>query len=296
MPLQFFPFQFTLRKIKWSISKNPFPYTVDVINRGCDMINSIEDTGFSFKGKTAMEIGCGWEPVIPVLLYLKGCSTIYLYDLHRLLNEITLKHCIETIMNMRSVVAKKLALPEEDIHKKLSHLSLNEIEDALQQVNTHYHAPANAACTCQPNDSVDFIYSHTVFEHIPVHVLKDIMRESYRILSDDGLSCHYIDNSDHWAQHDSSITTANFLKYSNSMWNLLNINALDYQNRLRSSDFDSLFNEAGFSIVRFDSSIDDKAVQFLKKSQPARRYERHSLEDLARIGLLYVLKKNKQRL
>ncbi len=42
--------------------------------------------------------------------------------------------------------------------------------------------------------------SYTVFEHIPVVVLEQILHEANRVLSDRGAAIHHIDLSDHFFQ------------------------------------------------------------------------------------------------
>jgi SAM-dependent methyltransferase len=94
----------------------------------------------------------------------------------------------------------------------------------------------------------DQIISNYTFEHIPRATLEEILVEFRRVLSPAGLMTHLIDMSDHYSHFDRSITPYNFLRYPRWRWRWFN-NSLQYQNRLRASDYRALHIAAGFEIV-----------------------------------------------
>jgi hypothetical protein len=50
------------------------------LEQGLRQIESLRDAGVSLQGATALEIGTGWEPIIPLLYRLAGVELIYLTD------------------------------------------------------------------------------------------------------------------------------------------------------------------------------------------------------------------------
>lgn len=56
--------------------------------------------------------------------------------------------------------------------------------------------PGDSTQTGMDDQSVDFIYSQEVFEHIEPVLLTPIMNECHRVLKDDGLISFYINYAD----------------------------------------------------------------------------------------------------
>ena len=67
-------------------------------------------------------------------------------------------------------------------------------------------------------------------------------------MKDDGITIHFIDLSDHFQHQDKSITSINFLHYSEKEWERIAGNQFAYCNRLRAGDYLALFEEAGFDV------------------------------------------------
>ena len=119
-------------------------------------------------------------------------------------------------------------------------------------------APSDAAKTGLPDESVDYHVSNAVFEHIPLNILKDILKEGNRIVKKGGLFIHNIDYSDHFAYDDKNITAINFLRYSDEEWAKTAGNKHAYVNRLRHDDFISLFESAGHEFLQVETQKEDQ--------------------------------------
>lgn len=286
--LHFLPFKYHLRKLKWSLSKNPFPQTPDVLYRGLSFIAKMEKNGFTFTDSTVLEIGPGWEPTIPILLFLKGCGTIMLFDVHRLLNPITLRHSLHNAKQFAGDIADSMKIPKQELVAKLNGIDPDNLSNALNQLNVQYHAPADASDTALDANSIDLIFSHTVLEHIPPAVLEAIFSEAHRILRPGGKMCHLIDNSDHWAHYDKNITFVNFLTFEESTWRFIGINPLDYQNRLRYYEYVSLFTRHSFTIEQSDYTVDEKSLHFIKTHALCRKYRDVPAEELAKTAITII--------
>jgi hypothetical protein len=143
----------------------------------------------------------------------------------------------------------------------------------LDLCRTDYIAPGDAANTTLLPKSIDFHTSYTVFEHIPLEILKNIIDEGNRIVSDDGLFIHRIEYSDHFSHTDKTISPINFLQFSDDEWKRYAGNRYMYMNRLRHDDFIRLFQSTGHRILTAAPDVDQQ-YQVLLRSGSLRLNER----------------------
>jgi ubiquinone/menaquinone biosynthesis C-methylase UbiE len=140
-------------------------------------------------------------------------------------------------------------------------------------------APCDAAKTGLPDKSVDYHVSNAVFEHIPLNILKDILKEGNRIVKKEGLFIHNIDYSDHFAYDDKNISAINFLQYSDKEWAKIAGNRHAYVNRLRHDDFISLFESAGHEFLQVETQKkDQQRIKELLEQGNIRLSERFTLK------------------
>ena len=90
-----------------------------------------------------------------------------------------------------------------------------------------------------------------------------------------------IDLSDHYARFDSSISSYNFLRYSERAWALVN-SGLHHQNRLRRPDYLAACRAARLDVLwERGWRPKGKELDALRSLQPANRFRHYSFEDLA---------------
>ena len=91
--------------------------------------------------------------------------------------------------------------------------------------------------------SVDLSYSNAVLEH--VHRPAEVVRELARVTRRGGSTIHEIDFRDHFVE----VNRLRMLAFTEAEWQLRARLRPGYTNRLRLSDFVSLFADAGFSLL-----------------------------------------------
>jgi len=161
----------------------------------------------------------------------------------------------------------------------------------LSEANIVYLAPADAANIDLPDESVDYHISTTVFEHIPRTAIARILKEAKRILKKEGTAIHFIDLSDHFQHQDQSITSINFLRYSEKEWERIAGNEFAYCNRLRASDYLALFKRVGFDVYRVETQEDEGTIQYLKDRFVVNgKFRDKSVSDLCVTQLKVALK------
>lgn len=220
----------------------------------------------SVEAFSVVELGTGWHPIVPLGLWLCGASPIYSLDITPLLHA---DHVREVVGFARQYARTgKLAdlLPQIK-PDQLARLLAADVESAqlsardLLALFDIEPLVLDARQTGFSSQTIDLCVSNNTLEHIPADVIRDISVEFRRILKPDGLVSHLIDMSDHYAHFDGSITAFNYMRYSPGVWWLFN-NPLQYQNRLRASDYWKLHVEAGFAVAQAEvlkGSPDDLA-------------------------------------
>jgi SAM-dependent methyltransferase len=149
----------------------------------------------------------------------------------------------------------------ELVNDSLARLELEPVRSIAElepRFGIEYLAPRDARATGLPAESVDFVSSTDVCEHVPEDDLAAIFRECFRLLRPGGAFSCRIDLQDHYSYFDRSISRYNFLRFSESAWRLVN-SPIHFQNRLRAPDYLRLARDAGFELVVERPSGPDEA-------------------------------------
>jgi hypothetical protein len=218
--------------------------------------------------------------MLPIGLWLLGAKRVYTYDLNTYLREELVLGDIETMRREPARVFDILgATAEVERRFQILLAARAQLDEILGAAGIEYVSPGDARRTGLADQSVDLHVSRSVLEHIPRDDLADIVRESARMLDNDGLAVHLVDFSDHFSHSDGSITAVNFLRFSEREWSRLAGNRYMYQNRLRIDDFLSLLARAGLAIVASEPTIDERALRVLHDGFPLdRRFADKPLE------------------
>jgi SAM-dependent methyltransferase len=289
----FLPFQSKLRSIKRRLVPLNKENARGVLECGLKMIELLKAENFDLKSKTALELGTGWEPLIPLLLRCAGCEKVITVDLHNLLDVISCKRVAEFILEEKNLISSKAGIEPQIIEEFIKSISFDNVKEFLKTSSIEYLSPCDARSLPLQDNTIDFIVSNNVLEHIPPEILKAIHLEFHRVLQNEGRMYHQVDNHDHLSYSDTSITDVNFLKYNEKIWKLLNSNPIDYQNRLRHFEYLDVLQQTGFVIQRDASVTDPQAIESLKKMKIDSKYASVSIDQLA-ITFSRVIAQKKQ--
>jgi SAM-dependent methyltransferase len=120
--------------------------------------------------------------------------------------------------------------------------SLNSLEAILAACNAKYFSQGLASLKNIPDQSIDFIWSHAVLEHIRAQQFVDVMQELCRILKPTGICSHQVDLRDHLGGG------LNHLRIGTQLWEQdWFANSGFYTNRINYEQMLKLFNQAGFT-------------------------------------------------
>lgn len=241
------------------------------------------------RGKNVLEIGTGWQPMIPILFSLSG-ATVFLTDLYPLMRPETFRAALEAIRENRDEIARHLHLAPVQIDHAARDCRNEDMAERLNELRLNYLAPCDCRHLALETGSMDIVMSRAVLEHVPPPVIAAIFQEAHRLLRSGGTMLHLVDPSDHWSHRDKRITAINFLRYPDWLFRLTCINPQNYQNRLRHSQYRSLLEQAGFTLTSEEQTVDPQSLAALKTIPLAPRFRAFAPDDLATVESLLLAK------
>ncbi len=241
---------------------------------------------------TVFELGSGWALQIPLCLWLCGINKIITVDLNRHFRpEFTHEYISYWSENEEEFFKTAGKYAKSAVFQERYGLLLegaSNPEKLMSDAGIEYRSPYDARQTDLPTNSVDMYYSTNVLEHVPEQAIVEILKEQNRILKSDGIAVHRVNPGDHFSFFDSSISSVNFLKYSDFAWKLWAGNKFAYHNRLRFSDYLDLFRMAEcepFEVL--EQAIDEKAFEELENNFTIHsKFKGKSNKDLATLGFI----------
>ncbi len=226
----------------------------------------------------AFELGTGWFPIIPIMLFIKGAGKIFTWDVQSLVEPEYVQHTIGKFLTLAN--NGKISISEDrlatlkDCYQELNQKNVQEI---LPMMNIE-SLVGDARETGLNDHSIDLILSNNTFEHIDPFTLQQILNEFQRIAHQGGIMSHFIDLTDHFSHLDKSISKLHFLKFSNRQWKWID-NSIQPQNRLRITDYRRIYKERGIP-------IDVEQNEYLPQEELANITIDKSFQDISENDLL----------
>jgi hypothetical protein len=183
----------------------------------------------SGKDFVVMEIGPGDSLFSAMIARAFGASGVYLVDV----GDFACKD-LRPYLHMEDFLRNR-GLTPPILHE------LRTLPDLLKTCNAKYMTSGIESLRSIPDQSVDFIWSQAVLEHIRRSEFEDTIREFRRIIRDDGMASHSIDLRDHLGG------TLNNLRFSDRIWESdFMVRSGFYTNRIRYSEMLRLFEKMNF--------------------------------------------------
>lgn len=233
------------RRSGYAPNLSNFKSTCSSLSKQLDLMRAC---GLAPAGKTIMEVGSGWFPLIPLLYRCLGAK-------HVVMTDVSAHMDIETLHTARRFVLEHL--PE-----LAGTLNFDARQDWLrggsfEDLGLAYLAPFDPM---RSELEVDMIVSRTVLEHIEPRVLKALAVRWHSFVKPKGFMVHSVDHSDHREHVDKTLSRIDFLTWSETAWDLAARIAIQ-QWRLRHSDYERLFAATGWSIEAQDTYTCPRALK-----------------------------------
>jgi SAM-dependent methyltransferase len=202
-------------------------YAYRVFRKHFDSARSLR----TFNGFTGLELGPGDSLLSAMVAYGCGASAYHLVDVR------AFAHAeVERYRAMAGFLEEQ-GLPTFDVE------DLRSVEAVLAACHATYGSSGITSLRAIPDKSVDFVWSHTVLQHVRRDEFLETIRELRRVLRVDGISSHEVDLQDCLGG------ALNNLRFRESVWESPFMVRSDfYTNRIRYSEMLTLFKEAGFQV------------------------------------------------
>lgn len=220
-----------------------------------------KEFGQQGQAPVCLEIGTGWYPIVPLGMALCGAKVVYSTDVTRHASPAHLQRLFEAFLEVR--ISDKL-------HRYLPHIQGDrwKVFEELMAQNIHPYQVLTAlnirliqgikGSLPHIEDPIDLIHSNNTFEHIPAEQIPSLLSATEQRLQPNGISSHYIDLTDHYSYFDSNLSPLNYLRFSESRWNLIE-NSFQSQNRLRINQWVELFGDARLPVIWQDNESGTQA-------------------------------------
>jgi hypothetical protein len=183
----------------------------------------------TFNGFVGLELGPGDSLISAIVAHAFGASAYHLVDVGAFAQA-----GVRPYQAMADFLADQ-GMPRLDVD------DLTSVETILSACRATYWTSGLTSLRAIPAQSVDFVWSHSVLEHVRRAEFLETMRESRRVLRADGISSHWVDLGDHLGG------ALNNLRFPESVWESPFMTRGDfYTNRIRYSEMLTLFKEVGF--------------------------------------------------
>lgn len=179
------------------------------------------------------------------------------------------------------------SLLKEDYKLLFESLKISEpdsLEEFLTITNSKYLINGLDSLRKINSNSIDFIFSNAVLEHIYIHEFNDTIKELFRIQKPGGVSSHTIDFQDHLSK------SLNSFRFSRKLWEAdWFARSGFYTNRLRASQVSNCFIKAGYEILSNEFDCWEELPLSRKVFHP--EFDDLSDKDLLILGMDLIVQK-----
>ena len=201
-------------------------YAIEVFGRHAVMVGHQN----SLSGKTVLELGPGDSIATAVIAAAHGAKAI-LVDTGRYVRP-DIAPCIELGQSL-----SEMGLRPPDLS------ACAGVDEVLALCGAQYMTDGLASLKRIEAQSVDWMFSQAVLEHVRRREFVDTMRECRRILKPGGIGSHKVDLRDHLSD------ALNTLRFGERIWESeLFAQSGFYTNRIRFGEMSEFFRQAGFDV------------------------------------------------
>ncbi|MBD0385546.1 MAG: hypothetical protein ICV54_03200 [Nostoc sp. C3-bin3] len=154
---------------------------------------------YVLRDKICLEIGSGWLLTHSLVFYLLGAKKVYATDVYPLLQTENIFKAVSNSVHSNVLDSLSTFEDREIIRLRLKKLlSLKKLSvEALQGLGIEYIAPIDLSQIMPTSEKIDFIFSKSVLEHVPVDDVVPLLKNLVSSLSEDGFMFHLIHLLDH---------------------------------------------------------------------------------------------------
>lgn len=214
---------------------------------------------YVLRDKICLEVGSGWLLTHALVFYLLGAKKVYTTDIEPLLQCQCVSKAISQAVNWSILDSLSNFEDRSVIKSRLDKLlSVKKFSvETLRNFGIEYIAPFDLSRKLPIQEKLDFIFSKSVLEHVPVDDIAPLLENLADGLSENGFMFHLIHLMDH---KDLENKPFDFLTYS--LESYPRELQTRWGNRIRKSQWQEIFTNSknlDFKFV-FEWSCKDKAL------------------------------------
>ncbi len=225
-------------------------------------------------GKTLIEIGSGWLPIMPYFfIYIGKMKAVETFDLNKHYNQ-------NSIRDLNNSFSQKYG-----VNVETSNGGKYPLPGAVR-----YHPNTNLIHAKLP--VAEIVFSRFVLEHVSPWDIKDMHLKFKKELKPGSHIIHFISPGDHRAYVDKSLSLQDFLQYSEAEWRKKHTR-FDYHNRLRLPHYIEIFEAIGLEIIHLEYSnppLDSEVYKKFKAIKLHPDFQKFSDEELTAGAINIVLR------
>lgn len=182
------------------------------------------------KGKTILELGPGDSITTALIASSYGARTILIDSHSAVIKDIKIYKDLAVKLHVYDINIIDLSV-------------ISSFEELLSVLNSKYYVNGLDSFSKIQSNTVDYIFSQAVLEHIKKKDFSKLMDENRRVIKDSGLISHSVDLKDHLGY------ALNHLRFSESIWESRFMSQGSfYTNRIGFDEMIGRFNSAQFNV------------------------------------------------
>jgi hypothetical protein len=154
---------------------------------------------YVLRDKVCLEVGSGWLLTHSLVFHLLGAKKVYATDLSRLLQPENIYKAVSDSQHWNILDSLSTFEDRQMIRLRLNKLlSLKKLTvEILKDLGIEYIAPIDLSQQLPGEEKIDFVFSKSVLEHVPVDDIVPLLENLVSSLSEDGFMFHFIHLADH---------------------------------------------------------------------------------------------------
>ena len=245
----------------------------------------------TLEGRTVVELGTGWIPVLPLAFAAAGCR-VFSYDVEPLVEDGVFRDTKDALLRSLPRYAEAAGQPERRMRRRLKYLRrATTFSQACVAARVHYDGTADTTNLPHEDESVDLLVTSLVLQCMPIEAVEAVLAESFRLLKPGGYAIHRIRMTDENAAHDPEKNHFDYLRHSREHYDRWFNTKLKHLNRLRAGQFLARMRAAGFNVYKAERKIDKASLDHVAALDVDAMFAECTSEDLATTNLDVVLEK-----
>ena len=235
-----------------------YDYAINCFNEHHNASEDLE--GDSIIGKVVVEFGPGGSNFSALIGHAMGVSRSILIDIEPM-DQLTLDS-----------TEQNFTLIKDELETRIKSKAIRNHN--FSGIDYSYMSEGITSLGLLESNSVDFLWSHSVLQHIHIDSFLNVLNEFHRILKPGSLMSHKVDLKDCIA------FGLNNMRFSDVTWNSDRFFTSGfYTNRIRRDELINLFSDSGFDVIKTNNFyFEEIPLNLTQCSEDIRaRYNEHDL-------------------